>query len=116
MPAGGLVQATNGSFFGTTSSGGYGYGYGVVYNWSMGLEPFIEAQFNFGKVGQVVTILGNNLTGASGVRFHGTPAKFSVISPTYLKAEVPVGAVTGLIEVTTPRGSVATSVLFQVLP
>jgi uncharacterized repeat protein (TIGR03803 family) len=116
MPAGGLVQATNGSFFGTTSSGGYGYGYGVVYNWSMGLEPFIEAQFNFGKVGHVVTILGNNLKGASGVRFHGTPAKFSVISPTYLKAEVPVGAVTGLIEVTTPRGSVATSVLFQVLP
>ena len=107
------MQATSGSFYGTTSSGGYGFGYGVVYNWSMGLGPFVEAQFNFGKVGQTVTILGNNLTGSSEVSFQGTPAKFSVISPAYLKAEVPAA---GMIEVTTPSGSISTSVPFQVFP
>jgi uncharacterized repeat protein (TIGR03803 family) len=54
IPYAGLLQGTNGTFYGTTSDGGdyrtsHNLGDGVAYSWSMGLGPFAEAQFNFGK-------------------------------------------------------------------
>lgn len=121
IPISGLLQATNGTFYGTTETGGnfrtiHNLGPGVAYSWSMGLGPFVKAQFNFGKVGQVITILGNNLTGTTSVTFNGTSAKFKVESSTYLKAQVPTGATTGTIEVTTPTGTLNSNVAFQVLP
>jgi hypothetical protein len=51
-----------------------------------------------------VNILGNNLTGTTSVTFNGTPATYKVISSTLLKAQVPIGAVTGKIQVTPPAG------------
>ena len=82
----------------------------------MGLGPFVEAQFDFGRAGQVVNILGNNLTGTTGVTFNGVSANFKVVSDTYLKAQVPTGATTGTIQVTTPSGTLSSNVAFQVLP
>jgi uncharacterized repeat protein (TIGR03803 family) len=121
IPTAGLLQATNGTFYGTTETGGnwrtiHNLGPGVAYSWSMNLGPFVEAQFNFGSVGQIVTILGNNLTGTTSVTFNGTSAKFKVESNTYLKAEVPAGATTGTIQVTTPSGTLNSNVAFQVSP
>jgi uncharacterized repeat protein (TIGR03803 family) len=123
-PYAGLAQGTDGTFYGTATFGGdgtctdsyhYGTGCGVVYNLATGLGPFVEAQLNFGKAGQAVNILGNNLTGTTNVTFNGTAAKFEVVSSTYLKAEVPSGATTGTIEVTTPSGTLSSNVAFQVL-
>jgi uncharacterized protein (TIGR03437 family) len=82
----------------------------------MGLSPFVEANPNFGSAGQVVVILGNNLTGTSSVMFNGTPAKFTVVSGTYIRATVPSGATSGAIEVTTADGTLSSSVAFQVKP
>jgi uncharacterized protein (TIGR03437 family) len=76
----------------------------------------VEANPNFGAVGKVVNVLGNGLTGTTSVTFNGTAAKFRVISDTYLKAQVPTGATTGAIEVTTPSGTLNSNVVFQVLP
>jgi uncharacterized repeat protein (TIGR03803 family) len=120
-PTVGLVQGTNGAFYGTTVTGGNvrnnrNLGDGVAYSWSMNLGPFVEAQLNFGTVGQIVTILGNNLTGATSVTFDGTSAKFKVESSMYLIAEVPKGATTGPIQVVTPSGTLNSNVAFQVLP
>ena len=110
-------QATNGVFYGTASAGGAPpQGSGVAYSWDMGLSPFVAAQFNFGKVGQIVTILGNNLTGTTSVTFNGVPALFKVGSASYIKAKVPSGATTGTIQVTTPTGTLSSNVPFQVLP
>jgi hypothetical protein len=39
-----------------------------------------------------------------------------VLSDTYIKAEVPAGATSGTIEVTTPSGTLASNVAFQVVP
>ena len=82
----------------------------------LGLSPFVEANPNFSSAGQAVVILGNNLTGTTGVRFNGTPAAFKVESDTYIKAEVPTGATTGTIEVKTASRTLSSNVAFQVKP
>lgn len=119
--AAGLVQATDGSFYGTTiasSDAGCSNSFcGSVFNLSVGLGPFVKALPNIGKVGRVIAILGNNLTGTSSVTFNGTPATtFTVISPTAIKATVPSGATSGTIEMATPGGILSSNVAFQVVP
>jgi len=90
--------------------------YGTVFEFSTGLRPFVAESPTFGKVGQTVRILGNNLTGTTNVTFNGLSATFQVLSSTFIKATVPGGAATGTIEVTTPSGTLNSNVAFQVLP
>lgn len=119
-PAAPLVQATNGTFYGTTLFGGADkcdrLSCGTVFSLSMGLGPFVKASPNFGQVGRVVRILGNNLTGSTSVSFNGTPATFTVVSSTYIQATVPSGATSGTIEVTTPTATLSSNIAFQILP
>jgi uncharacterized repeat protein (TIGR03803 family) len=118
-PQGGLVQDTNGTFYGTTGYGG-AYNDGTVFSLSVGLGPFVETQRTSGKVGEVVEILGTDLTGATSVSFNGTPAAFTVISPSLIAATVPAGATTGKVQVVTPSGTLLiqlqSNVPFRVLP
>ena len=65
------------------------------------LKTFSPAK---GKVGASVSIWGYNLLNTTAVSFNGVPAKFTVES-TLIKAVVPAGATSGVIEVTTPNGS-----------
>lgn len=116
-PEDGLTQGTDGSFYGMT----YGRpecpgNCGTVFRVSMGFAPFVQASPNFGHAGHAVNILGNNLAGTTSVTFKGAPAKFEVISSTFIRAAVPNGATSGTIEVTTPSGTLASNVAFQVLP
>lgn len=118
---GALMQATDGTLYGIANKGGRSGciadgGCGTIWSLSMGLAPFVQANPNFGKSGQVIGILGNNLTGTTSVAFNGVPATFKVVSSTYIKAELPTGATTGAIEVTTPNGTLKSNVAFQVLP
>ena len=113
----GLIQGTNGNFYGATGGGGgQTCGCGTVYSLSTGLGPFVEAKPGFSTVGKQVAILGNGLSGSTSVTFNGTPAAFKVGSSTYMLATVPAGATTGPIEVTTPTGTLSSNVAFQVLP
>jgi uncharacterized repeat protein (TIGR03803 family) len=119
---GGLMQATDGTFYGGTATGvtlGTCYlnkGCGGIFSFSVGLRPFVTANPNFGKTGSSVAILGNNLTGTTSVTFNGTSSSFAVISPTLIKATVPAGATKGKVEVTTPSGTLKSNLVFQVLP
>ena len=114
-PYGGLIQDTNGNFYGTTAGAGTtGAGDGTVFSLSMALAPFVKAQPASGKVGAVIDILGTDLAGATGVMFNGTPASFSVISPSEITATVPTGATTGAVQVTTPSGTLTSNVSFSV--
>ena len=110
-----LIQSTNGILYGAAHAGGTAND-GVVFSLDMGLPPFVEANPNSGKAGRIVTILGNNLTGATSVTFNGTAALFKVESDTYIRAKVPSGATTGAIEVTTPSGTLSSKLGFQVVP
>ncbi|MGC2477175.1 MAG: choice-of-anchor tandem repeat GloVer-containing protein [Candidatus Sulfotelmatobacter sp.] len=110
---GALMQATNGTFYGTTEGGGTS-NHGTVYTLSEGLGPFVAARPSFGSAGQSITILGNNLTGATSVTFNGTPATFTVVSDTYIQATVPAGATTGSIQVTTTNGTLSSNLPFRI--
>jgi len=110
----GLVQATDGNFYGTTYEGGTGDG--TLFSISVGLGPFVETLPTVGKVGTHVVILGTNLTGTTSVTFNGTNAAFIVLSDTQIDATVPTGATTGKVQVMTPSGTLTSNVVFRVRP
>jgi len=114
FPSEGLLQATNGGFYGDTFYSTPGYG--AVFALSTGLGPFVSSVPTRGKAGIPVKILGNALTGATGVTFNGVAAAFTVESSTYITTTVPEGATTGPIEVTLPSGTLSSNVPFRVLP
>ncbi len=112
----GLVQDTNGKFYGTTEGGGAASGAGTVLSLPVGLAPFVETQPTPGKVGRGVKILGTNLTGATSVSFNGTAAVFKMVSSTLITTTVPGGATTGTVQAVEPKSTLSSSVPFWVLP
>lgn len=115
-PFAGLIQATNGEFYGTTALGGSTPGDGTVFRLATGLGPFVKTHPASGVVGAPVEILGTNLTGVVSVTFHGTPAKFTVVSSSEISTTVPTGATTGTVKVTTLSTTLSSNKSFTVLP
>jgi uncharacterized repeat protein (TIGR03803 family) len=110
-----LVQGTDGNFYGAACCGGDSLRGGTIYRLSVGLRPFVETLPASGKMGATVKILGTNLTGASSVSFNGTPALFTVESPSEITTTVPAGATTGTVQVGGTRsGTLSSNVPFQV--
>ena len=120
FPDAGLLQATNGNFYGTTSNAGANgncpSGCGTVFSLSNGLGPFVTTAPTSGNAGTQVIILGTNLTGTTGVTFNGCPASFDVVSATEITTTVPTCASTGPVQVTTPGGVLSSNVPFRVAP
>ena len=72
-----------------------------------------------GGIGNEVTLTGENFVDVSIVRFNSTdvtPANYSVVSPTEIRAKVPAGATTGKISVKTPGGTGTSALNFTILP
>jgi uncharacterized repeat protein (TIGR03803 family) len=70
-----------------------------------------------GPVGTVVTIIGTGLLQTTKVTFGGvTATTFTVNSDIQVTATVPTGAVTGMIAITTPGGTVISTRTFTVTP
>jgi uncharacterized repeat protein (TIGR03803 family) len=111
----GLMQATDGIFYGTALMGGRKGTLGTIYSLSVGLGPFVTTQTNAGSVGARALILGNNLTGSTAVSFNGTAATFTVVSDTEITATVPAGATTGFVTVATPGGTLTSNKKFGVV-
>jgi uncharacterized repeat protein (TIGR03803 family) len=107
-PAPDLMQATDGSFYGTTQY--------TLFSLSTGLGPFVKLTQPMGKVGQSGGILGQGFTGTTGVFLNGTPASFTPLSDTYIQATVPAGATSGFVTVVTPTGTLTSNVVFHVAP
>ncbi len=118
VPIGGLVQGTDGNFYGTTSQGGTSTncqgGCGTVFKLGVGLPPFLETLPSFGNPGAPVTILGSNLTGANSVTFNGTPATFNVVSGSEITTTVPALATTGVVQAAVNGSTLVTFTDFQV--
>jgi uncharacterized repeat protein (TIGR03803 family) len=114
----GLMQATNGNFYGSTQNGGSSPNCqnrcGILYTLATELGPFVKTQPTSGKVGSSVIILGTDLTSATSVTFNGTAAVFSIVSATEITTTVPAGATSGAVEVVTPSGTLSSNVAFHV--
>jgi uncharacterized repeat protein (TIGR03803 family) len=128
-----LLQNTNGIFYGKTVNGGTA-GDGVFYSFNKALAPFVTflPRQSLGKVGALIGILGQGLTGttpvgtvvtitgvsltqATKVTFGGVAATtLTVNSDTKVTVTVPTGAVTGKIVITTPGGTGASTTNFTV--
>ena len=72
-----LTQGSDGLFYGTTMNGGEG-GFGTVWAWDLGLPKPLPSLSGLlpqsGNAGTSVIVWGENLLGATGVSFNGTPA------------------------------------------
>jgi uncharacterized repeat protein (TIGR03803 family) len=117
---GGLVQATSGTFYGTTSAGVHlncdpPHGCGTVFSLATDLGPFVSLVHNPAKVGQPFGILGQGFNGTTNVSLNGNLASFSVKSETLILATVPPGATTGFVTVMTPSGTLTSNVPFRVI-
>jgi len=115
LPYAGLVQDTNGKFYGSTDTDGANE-VGTIYKLAVGLGPFVETQTSSGNVGAAVKISGTDLTGSTSVTFNGTAATFTVVSASEITTTVPTGATTGLVEVATPGGTLTSNKSFTVSP
>jgi uncharacterized repeat protein (TIGR03803 family) len=104
-PAGMLFQGTDGNFYGGTLLNADACCTGAVFRFSTGLSPLVQTVPTAGKVGKQIIILGNHLTGTTGVTFNGVQANFTIESDTYIQATVPAGASTGTVSVVTPSGT-----------
>ncbi|MGC2475371.1 MAG: choice-of-anchor tandem repeat GloVer-containing protein [Candidatus Sulfotelmatobacter sp.] len=115
-PFGSLIQATNGTLYGTTRWGGVD-GYGTVFDLAAGLGPFVEAIPASSKEGAKISILGQGFTSSSVVKFGGVRAtSVELNGSTDLIATVPARALTGKITVTTSGTTLTSNVLFRVTP
>ncbi len=110
-PAEPMTQGTNGKFYGTTTSSE-----GTIFSFDVGLPPFVTFVRGAGRIGQAGGILGQGFTGTTSVSFNGIQAAFAVVSDTYIRATVPVGATTGYVTVTRPSGTLNSNVPFRVIP
>jgi uncharacterized repeat protein (TIGR03803 family) len=111
------MQHTNGKIYGLTVRGGPHLGeQGVIYQVDLGLPNFVSTLTRWGSAGQSVEILGTGLTGATSVQFGSAPASFTVVSDSYMTAEIPADGSSGLITVSTPTGVLISNRSFFVVP
>ncbi len=123
FPHGSLILASDGNLYGNTIDGG-GYGYGTVYRLVLDAStPIVSIdslQPASGGAGTNFSVIGTGFTGATQLTIgNGTvpmPIPFTVVSDSQIDAQVPAGAVTSAISVTTPRGTTFSPEAFSVGP
>lgn len=109
----GMVQGTDGLFYGTTLDDGAN-SLGTVFSFDVRLGSFVKAEPSGGHVGTGVEVMGTNLAGATSVTFDGTPATFTVVSPSEITTSVPINAMTGRIKVTLPGSTLTSNLPFVI--
>ena len=115
-PGAGLMQDTNGAFYGTTAGGGTSND-GTVFSMTNGLGPFVKTQPESANEGQKIGIFGQGFTSSSIVQFGGVQAaNVKVSGSTFLTARVPAGALTGSVTVTTGATTLTSNQTFRVTP
>jgi uncharacterized repeat protein (TIGR03803 family) len=120
QPAAPLMQHTNGTIFGTNSTGGSPFpAQGTFFSLNIGASPFISlvTPVPAGKEGTKVGILGQGFSTASVVKFGGVKATtVTHTGKTFLLATVPAGALTGKVTVTTGSTTLSTTSTYKVRP
>ncbi len=113
-PKAALVQGTDGNFYGVTTGFAGQHLWGTVFKLSTGLPPFVKTVPTGAYPGTQVFILGNDLTGATSVKFGGEAAEFTVVSSTEIIATVPKDPCMVTVQVVTPSGTLSSNIPFRV--
>jgi len=113
-----LTQGSDGKIYGIAYGGGT-YDAGTVFVLDAGLPPPKPQVGMFspttGGVGQTVLLWGRNLLGTTSVSFNGAQATgFAVPSSQGVWVQVPAGATSGPVTVSTPNGTFTTPKVFTV--
>ncbi len=119
QPASPLMQHTNGTVFGSNSTGGTFPADGLFYSLNIGAPAFISlvTPMNAGKEGTQVGILGQGFSSSSVVKFGGTIATTKTVTgSTFIEATVPPGALTGKVTVTTGSTTLSTIAIYDITP
>ena len=120
FPSAPLMQHTNGTIFGTNSTGGSCSGCGgTFFSLNIGASPFISlvSPVPAGKEGSTIGILGQGFAAASVVKFGGVQATtVTLTGTTFLLATVPAGALTGNVTVITGATTLTSNKMFKVKP
>jgi uncharacterized repeat protein (TIGR03803 family) len=118
-----VLLGSDGNLYGTTASGGLPEGAcvncGTVFELQkLGPQSPILTSFapNSSPDGAQVTLTGANFNGATSVQFGTADAAFTVVSATQINAQVPTGAGTYPLIVTTPNGSAVSIPPFETGP
>ena len=115
-PTVGMLQATNGMFYGTTSTGG-SFLDGTIFSLSTGLGQFVKTQPLSADEGATIGIFGQGFTRSSVVQFDGVQAtSVKLYGADLLEAKVPPGALTGSVTVTTNGTTLTSNEMFRVSP
>jgi uncharacterized repeat protein (TIGR03803 family) len=115
-PLAGLLHATNGDFYGTTSQGGAD-GLGTIFSLTNGLGPFVKTEPLSAKQGETIGVFGQGFDTSSQVQFGGAQAtNIKLSGSSFLFATVPAGALTGSVTVTTGATTLTSNQQFRVKP
>ena len=115
-PTAGLLQATNGTLYGTTSQGGVDRD-GTLFSLSTGLGTFVRTQPTSAKQGATIGIFGQDFSPSSVVKFGGVQStNIQLSGTTLILSKVPTGALTGLVTVTNDGTTLTSNQLFRVKP
>jgi hypothetical protein len=82
----------------------------------MGLGPFVSFVRDSAKVGQAFDILGQGLSGTTGVSLNDVACDFAIKSDKLIVASVPEDAATGYVDVITPNGTLKSNEPLHVIP
>jgi hypothetical protein len=110
-----LMQHTNGTIFGTNSTGGISQG--TLFSVHIGASPFIALVTSAGIETAKIGILGQGFSASSVVKFAGVQATtVTRIGTTFLLATVPASALTGNVTVTAGATTLTSNHMFRVRP
>jgi hypothetical protein len=115
QPEATAMQHTDGKIYGLAQWGGPYYDGGVIYSFDLGLKPFVSTLTKWGRVGDIVQVLGEGFADTTQVTFGSTPATFIVISDHFITAVVPAKATTGLVRVVTTSGALTSNRKYRVV-
>ncbi len=113
-----FVQGSDGKFYGVVSNAGE-FQLGTIFSLNLG-RPIPKPSITYigpssAAPGKTILLFGANFFNTSAVSFNGTPAtEFVVASAQGVWVQVPEGAATGPITVTTPAGTFTTTETFTV--
>jgi uncharacterized repeat protein (TIGR03803 family) len=116
--ANGPVQHTNGLLYGATNTGPtVNNESGTIYTIDIGAQPFARLSTTSGIVGTSVSIFGQGFGSSSAVSFGGVDAPGPIVDgSTYITVQVPAGALTGSVKVTTGSNTLTCNQIFAVTP